>query len=142
MCENCKKYEDCKSGSGLTWPCGAYAPKNEPNCVKCHYRHKDNGNCTAVGGFCTAVPVAYCPLITELLSRAEAAEARAEAAEKKSADVRPVVRGRWVKIYEDGEPAVDQHQIGVCCSKCMKMPEDKFTESDFCPNCGAEMKLG
>lgn len=26
-CENCKKYEDCKSGSGLTWPCGAYAPK-------------------------------------------------------------------------------------------------------------------
>ena len=26
-CENCKKYEDCKSGPGLTWPCGAYAPK-------------------------------------------------------------------------------------------------------------------
>lgn len=26
-CENCKKYEDCKSGSGLVWPCGAYAPK-------------------------------------------------------------------------------------------------------------------
>lgn len=26
-CGNCKKYEDCKSGSGLTWPCGAYAPK-------------------------------------------------------------------------------------------------------------------
>ena len=26
-CENCKKYEDCKSGSGLTWPCGAYVPK-------------------------------------------------------------------------------------------------------------------
>ena len=78
--------------------------------------------------------------ITELLSRAEAAEARAEAAEKKVADVRPVVRGRWVKIYEDGEPAVAQHQVGVCCSKCMKMPEDKFTESDFCPRCGANMK--
>lgn len=56
------------------------------------------------------------------------------------ADVRPVVRGRWVKIYEDGEPAVAQHQVGVCCSKCMKMPEDKFTESDFCPRCGADMK--
>lgn len=26
-CENCKKYEDCKCGSGLTWPCGAYSPK-------------------------------------------------------------------------------------------------------------------
>lgn len=86
MCENCKKYEDCKSGSGLTWPCGAYVPKRERNCIKCHYIHPDNGNCTAV-------PAAYCPLIPELLSRAEAAEARAEAAEKKAADVRPVVRG-------------------------------------------------
>jgi hypothetical protein len=56
------------------------------------------------------------------------------------ADVRPVVRGRWVKIYEDGEPAVAQHQVGVCCSKCMKMPDDKFTESDFCPRRGADMK--
>lgn len=28
-CKSCKKYEDCSSGSmgGLTWPCGAYAPK-------------------------------------------------------------------------------------------------------------------
>ena len=26
-CENCKKYEDCKSGTGLTWPCGAYVQK-------------------------------------------------------------------------------------------------------------------
>ena len=26
-CLNCKKYEDCKTGSGLTWPCGAYVPK-------------------------------------------------------------------------------------------------------------------
>lgn len=26
-CKNCKKYEDCKGGSGLTWPCGAYSPK-------------------------------------------------------------------------------------------------------------------
>lgn len=26
-CESCKKYEDCKSGPGLTWPCGAYAQK-------------------------------------------------------------------------------------------------------------------
>lgn len=26
-CDNCKKYYDCASGSGLVWPCGAYAPK-------------------------------------------------------------------------------------------------------------------
>ena len=25
-CESCKKYEDCKTGSGLTQPCGAYVP--------------------------------------------------------------------------------------------------------------------
>ena len=44
------------------------------NCLNCHYMHKDNGNCTAVGGFCTSVPAAYCPLIPELISRAEKAE--------------------------------------------------------------------
>lgn len=133
-CENCTKYEDCKSGSGLTWPCGAYLPKNEPNCVKCHYRHKDNGNCTAVGGFCTAVPAAYCPLIPELLSRAEAAEARAEAAEKKAADVRPVVRGRW-----------ELKHIGAGhyweCSVCHTNPCIYVTKNThFCPNCGADMR--
>lgn len=37
------------------------------NCLRCHFRHKDNGNCTAVGGFCTAVPAAYCPLLREYL---------------------------------------------------------------------------
>lgn len=26
-CDNCKKYDDCATGSGLVWPCGAYAPK-------------------------------------------------------------------------------------------------------------------
>ena len=26
-CENCTKYDDCRTGSGLTWPCGAYQPK-------------------------------------------------------------------------------------------------------------------
>lgn len=56
-----------------------------------------------------------------------------------ASDVAPVVNGRWVQIYSDGEPAIDQHQIGVCCSKCMKMPKDKFTESRYCPSCGAKM---
>ena len=51
------------------------------NCIGCDWIHQDNGNCTAVGGFCTAVPAAYCPLIPKLISRAEAAEARAEKAE-------------------------------------------------------------
>ena len=37
------------------------------NCLRCRFRHKDNGNCTAVGGFCTAVPSAHCPLLQEYL---------------------------------------------------------------------------
>lgn len=50
-----------------------------------------------------------------------------------------VEKARWIKIYEDGEPAIEQHQIGVACSKCMNMPKDRFTESKFCPNCGHPM---
>lgn len=26
-CDTCKKHDDCATGSGLVWPCGAYAPK-------------------------------------------------------------------------------------------------------------------
>lgn len=37
------------------------------NCLRCIFRHTDNGNCTAVGGFCTAVPAAYCPLLRQYL---------------------------------------------------------------------------
>ena len=75
-CQNCTKYDDCRTGSGLTWPCGAYQPKDKPNCIGCHHMHPDNGNCTAVGGFCTAVPAAHCPLIPEL--RAEKEKLRTE----------------------------------------------------------------
>ena len=28
-CAGCKKHSDCKDGSGLTWPCGAYVPARE-----------------------------------------------------------------------------------------------------------------
>ena len=37
------------------------------NCLRCDFRHKDNGNCTAVGGFCTAVPAAHCPMLRKYL---------------------------------------------------------------------------
>lgn len=37
------------------------------NCIRCDFRHKDNGNCTAVGGFCTAVPAAHCPMLRDYL---------------------------------------------------------------------------
>ena len=37
------------------------------NCLRCAYRHEDNGNCTATGGFCTAVPAAHCRLLQKYL---------------------------------------------------------------------------
>ena len=37
------------------------------NCLRCRFRHEDNGNCTAVGGFCTAVAAAHCPLLRKYL---------------------------------------------------------------------------
>ena len=30
-CDNCTKYNDCSTGCGLTWPCGAYVPKATTN---------------------------------------------------------------------------------------------------------------
>lgn len=42
--------------------------ERDVNCLRCKYRHTDNGNCTAVGGFCTAVPAAHCPLLREYLN--------------------------------------------------------------------------
>lgn len=70
-CQNCTKYDDRRTGSGLTWPCGAYQPKDKPNRIGCPYIHPDNGNCTAVGGFFTAVLAAHCPLIPELRAENE-----------------------------------------------------------------------
>lgn len=77
------------------------------------------------------------PIVQELREKLEQVTAERDALATNS---RLVVYGKWVKIYEDGEPAVKQHQIGVCCSKCMKIPKDRFTESDFCPHCGADMR--
>lgn len=37
------------------------------NCLRCNFRHTDNGNCTAVGGFCTAVTAVHCPLLRDFL---------------------------------------------------------------------------
>jgi hypothetical protein len=55
------------------------------------------------------------------------------AAEKKAADVRLVVRGRWRWVGQD--------QWNDCyeCSQCGKMNTDN---SNFCPNCGADMRGG
>jgi hypothetical protein len=57
-CMNCKKYDDCKDGSGLTWPCGAYRPKEEPNkslkpCPFCGSKANLTGECDMVWVRCS-----------------------------------------------------------------------------------------
>lgn len=152
-CENCTKYEDCKSGSGLTWPCGAYVPK-EKNAgyqeliddLKRMLPEKVlyGDLIGAEGVYAHSGPLVYedpepyfieqaITAITELLSRAEAAEARAEAAEKKAADVRPVVRGQW-KCFHKQNKAV--------CTVCSFERDlyQNFGAAIACPNCGADMR--
>lgn len=64
--------------------------------------------------------------------------ARKIIAEFPAADVRPVVRGRWIDLDECSNE-------GVYCSNCQKKVY-KFSysntmkrKSNFCPNCGAKM---
>lgn len=51
------------------------------NCLRCDFHHKDNGNCTAVGGFCTAVPAAHCPMLRKYLDMGLTPELVQETAE-------------------------------------------------------------
>lgn len=54
-----------------------------------------------------------------------------------SADVRPVVRGRWHDVYTSYRSIVSQ-----TCSVCGKR-HDTTVECEmpsFCPNCGADMR--
>lgn len=50
------------------------------NCIRCDFRHRDNGNCTAVGGFCTAVTAAHCPMLRAYLDTGLTPEECANAA--------------------------------------------------------------
>ena len=65
------------------------------NCLRCRFRHEDNGNCTAVGGFCTAVPAAHCPLLRQYLDTGLTPELCAEFA-------RADAEGRYI-IMRDAE---------------------------------------
>lgn len=65
------------------------------NCLRCRFRHEDNGNCTAVGGFCTAVPAAHCPLLRQYLDTGLTPERCAEFA-------RADAEGRYI-VMRDAE---------------------------------------
>jgi len=49
-----------------------------------------------------------------------------------AADVRPVVRGEW-RLYS---PLTDTYE----CDKCGYQVIDESFRTNFCPNCGADMR--
>lgn len=122
------------------------------NCLRCDFRHKDNGNCTAVGGFCTAVEAAHCPMLRKYLDTGLTPEqcenakviiesvfsddtSKAERIRellKADADGR-MVHGRWIA---DGDFFI--------CSQCEAEINQKNNLGmenfkNYCPNCGAKM---
>ena len=115
------------------------------NCLRCRFRHEDNGNCTAVGGFCTAVSAAHCRLLQEYLGTGltpEGVEALTlskvlrEVSDAPAADVAPVVHSRWAHIGGDE----------WCCPVCgfvitTEGSWDKPTKK-YCEDCGAKMDEG
>ena len=126
------------------------------NCLRCRFRHEDNGNCTAVGGFCTAVAAAHCPMLRGYLDtgltpeQCENAKAIIESAFsddtskaerirellKADKDRRLVVHTRWAHLGGDE----------WCCPVCgfvitTEGSWDKPTKK-YCEDCGAKMDGG
>ena len=58
--------------------------------------------------------------------------------ETRTADVAPVVHGRWLTWEEQfpGEIPKKKSRLGVFCSACHNHADNMF---DFCPNCSAKM---
>lgn len=87
------------------------------NCLRCNLSDVDNGNCTAVGGFCTAVPAAHCPLLREYLDTEltpEEIDMDHEAAETLRQLCRGYNLGRLVNLAEadkDGRVVVRPYRI-------------------------------
>ena len=69
-----------------------------------------------------------------------------------TADVAPVVHGRWIPVYESEitgwDPAVAGRDPigGYICSACKEESiydcNDEFVLSNYCPHCGAKMDGG
>ncbi len=52
-----------------------------------------------------------------------------------TADVAPVVHGRWVTHYRSGTPVAEGY-VSTCCDMWNNR------KSDYCPHCGAKMDGG
>lgn len=61
-----------------------------------------------------------------------------------TADVAPVVHGRWISWEEAGNfvPSPDRHECSVCHDAAQVLVNGFELLSDYCPNCGAKMNGG
>lgn len=62
-----------------------------------------------------------------------------------TADVRPVVRGKWVGYPECLKYAnaySDDHIVCSACEECFSILDNDCERFNFCPNCGADMREG
>ena len=91
------------------------------NCMQCDYRHKDNSNCTAIGGFCTSVPAAHCPMLRAYLNTGLTPEECINAANiiriafsddtSKTERIRKLLKAdeeEWLIVLPEGEKSSDQ----------------------------------
>lgn len=54
-----------------------------------------------------------------------------------SSDVRPVVRGRWIRMPSE-IGTIDVEQCSIC--GCEMNERNQFWNAKFCPQCGADMR--
>lgn len=63
-----------------------------------------------------------------------------------SADVRPVVPGKWEVVdwveYDGHGECVHYPKEGLCCTNCKNVfKKELLWEYNYCPNCGADMMV-
>lgn len=105
------------------------------NCLRCNHRHPDNGNCTAVGGFCTAVVAAHCPLLRSYLDTGLTPE--------QTANAKVIIESAFQRDTSKAERIRKLLRVGECvvhCKDCTHCKEatDYFGNGFFCSIWGRE----
>lgn len=124
------------------------------NCLRCRFRHEDNGNCTAVGGFCTAVPAAHCPLLRQYLDTGMTPEAFQSyvvflqdlIGDQKASEALDNFR-QLVKANRDGRLVVLPFTSGrtLLCKENIDSPrlmKDVEIAIRYCSSCGIVFHMG
>lgn len=124
------------------------------NCLRCRFRHEDSGNCTAVGGFCTAVPAAYCPLLRQYLDTGMTPEAFQSyvvflqdlIGDQKASEALDRFR-QLVKADKDGRVVVLPFTSGrtLLCKENIDSPQlmkDVELAIRYCSSCGIMFHMG